>query len=117
MCCGPAIAGYVPAATAEALMRSRYTAYATSAIAYLVATLAAASRGKLNIPAITKWSRTTVWRSLEIIATERGGISDEDGIVEFVARGVTTGVPFEQRERSRFRRERGVWVYVDGAVR
>ena len=97
-------------------MRSRYSAYATGAIASLVATPASATRNKLDVSAMTKWSRNTVWQGLQIVAVERGGVADQDGIVEFVARGITSGVPFAQRERSRFVRECGAWVYVDGAI-
>jgi uncharacterized protein YchJ len=34
-----------------------------------------------------------------------------------IARGKTKGVPFTQRERSRFRREDGLWYYVDGTIK
>jgi SEC-C motif-containing protein len=112
-CCGPLLGG-VPAHTAVALMRSRYTAYARGAIDYLVATHASETRGALDVAAIAAWSRDTQWLGLEILATERGDADDGDGIVEFVARGVTRGTAFAQRERSRFAREAGVWVYVDG---
>ena len=54
------------------------------------------------------WVRVVL--ALACIATERGGKRDDDGIVEFVAAGVTRGKPFRQHERSRFRRS------TDGAV-
>jgi SEC-C motif domain protein len=95
-------------------MRSRYTAYVQGAIDHLVATHAPSTRASLDLDAITAWSRDTLWLGLEIVATERGGTSDDEGVVEFVARGVTRGVPFAQRERSRFRRVDGRWCYVDG---
>ncbi len=114
-CCGMFLDG-VPAPTALALMRSRYTAYVRGAIDYLVATQDASTRGSVDRAAVAKWSRETVWRGLEIVATERGGEDDDTGIVEFIARGVTRGTPFAQRERSRFRRVDGAWYYVDGKV-
>ena len=43
-CCEPALAGRKPAATAEALMRSRYTAFALGAVDYLINTTAARKR-------------------------------------------------------------------------
>ena len=43
-CCGPFISGSRPAPTAEALMRSRYSAYVTGAADYLLATWHPASR-------------------------------------------------------------------------
>jgi SEC-C motif-containing protein len=114
-CCGPFLGG-APAPTALALMRSRYTAYVRGAIDYLVETQAPETRTHLDRAGIERWSRETRWQGLEILATERGAAADSDGIVEFVARGVTRGAAFAQRERSRFRRDRdtGRWYYVDG---
>jgi SEC-C motif-containing protein len=115
-CCGPFIDG-VPAPTALALMRSRYTAYVRGAIEYLVATHDVSTRGSLDRKSMTQWSRDTLWMGLEIVATERGGEDDEEGVVEFIARGVTRGQPFVQRERSRFRKGDGAWFYVDGTFK
>jgi SEC-C motif-containing protein len=112
-CCAPIIAG-APAPTAVALMRSRYTAYVRGEIDYIVSSHAAATRDQIDRPAATAWSRDTTWLGLEIIATERGGPNDTDGVVEFIVRGVTHGKPFAQRERSRFSRVDGNWFYVDG---
>jgi SEC-C motif-containing protein len=112
-CCGPILEG-AAAPTALALMRSRYVAYVRGAVEYLVATHDPASRAALDRDGIARWSRDTRWLGLEIVATERGGEGDDDGVVEFIARGVTRGAPFAQRERSRFRRIAGRWHYIDG---
>src|SRR5690349_11081924 len=85
-CCGPFLDG-VPAPTALALMRSRYTAYVRGAVDYLIETHDAPARASLDRAAIAAWSRQTEWLGLEILDTVRGGEADEDGIVEFVARG------------------------------
>jgi SEC-C motif-containing protein len=95
-------------------MRSRYTAYVRGEIAYLLETQAEETRADADRDAIARWSRETQWEGLEILATERGGEDDDDGIVEFIARGTTRGAAFAQRERSRFRREDGRWYYIDG---
>jgi SEC-C motif-containing protein len=97
-------------------MRSRYTAYVRGIIDHVVSTHDAVTRDQIDRDAAEKWSRDTDWRGLDILATERGTEADDEGIVEFVARGVTAGVPFAQRERSRFSRIDGRWYYVDGAV-
>ena len=96
-------------------MRSRYTAYVRGAIDYLIETHDASTRGDVDRAGVANWSRQTEWLGLEILDTVRGGEDDEDGIVEFVARGRTRGTPFAQRERSRFRRHDGRWYYVDGS--
>ena len=93
-------------------MRSRYTAYARGAIDYLMATHAGSNAAERA--AIEKWSKESRWQSLEILHTERGGAGDEDGVVEFIARGLSGGKPFAHHERSRFRRTDGRWLYVDG---
>jgi SEC-C motif-containing protein len=114
-CCGPILAG-APAPTALALMRSRYTAYVRGAIDHIVDTHAAETRGDLDRDAAARWSRDTQWLGLEIVATQAGGPDDDAGTVEFIARGVTRGAAFAQRERSRFQRVDGRWYYVDGVA-
>ena len=65
-----------------------------------------------DLPAVT-------WVGLKINGTSGGGVADATGTVDFTARfkdqsdGGATRV---HRENSRFRREDGLWVYVDGAV-
>jgi SEC-C motif-containing protein len=103
-----------PAPTALALLRSRYAAYVRGAIDYLIETHDPSTRGDVDRAGVATWSRETEWLGLEILDTVRGGEDDDDGIVEFVARGRTRGAPFAQRERSRFRRRDDRWYYVSG---
>lgn len=112
-CCGPVLDG-APAQTAAALMRSRYTAYVRGAIDYLIETHDASTRGEVDRAAITAWSRQTEWLGLDVLETVRGEPGDDEGIVEFVARGRSSGAPFVHRERSQFRRRDGRWFYVAG---
>jgi SEC-C motif-containing protein len=98
-------------------MRSRYTAFVRGAVDYLIETHDVSTRSTADRAAITRFARDTGWLGLEIVGTERGGESDDDGIVEFIARGVTDRQPFIQRERSRFRRVDGRWYYVDGLIK
>ncbi len=114
-CCGPILDG-VPAPTALALMRSRYTAFVRKDFAYLVATHDPATLGKTNAADLARATSRTVWLGLEIVSTEAGGEADDTGVVEFIARGSTNRKTFAQRERSRFRRVAGHWVYSDGDV-
>lgn len=92
-------------------MRSRYTAYVRGEIDYLIATHDASTRDAIDVRAVKKWSKTTLWLGLEIVESRETG---DTGIVEFIARGSTAGKPFAQRERSRFRRVSGAWFYLDG---
>ncbi|ACZ29909.1 sec-C motif domain protein [Xylanimonas cellulosilytica DSM 15894] len=110
-CCGPVHRGERTAPTAEALMRSRYSAFAVGDVAWLLASWHPTTR-----PAALDLDEGLVWRRLDILATRRGGPFDDDGEVEFAAlwRDAATGERGRLREVSRFVREDGAWYYVDG---
>ncbi|SCX12421.1 YchJ family protein [Mycolicibacterium fluoranthenivorans] len=109
-CCGALHRGERSAATAEALMRSRFSAFAVGAVEYLLASWDPATR-----PDELELDDTMTWRRLQIVDTEAGGPKDATGIVEFRARYVADGRRQILHERSRFRRGRdGAWRYVDG---
>src|SRR5690242_10325326 len=112
-CCGPLLDG-APAATAEALMRSRYTAHVLHRIDYIIETHDAATRGALDRGAIERWARESEWLGLRIVAREAGGDADTRGVVEFQATYRSRGAPLVHHERSRFVRREGRWFYVDG---
>lgn len=115
-CCGPFVREGLAAPTAEALMRSRYTAYVLGEIDHLVRTHDPATRTAVDPRAIAEWAERAEWRGLEVHQTERGGENDTAGFVEFSAFYVEGGVPRVLRERSRFRRIEGRWFYSSGAV-
>jgi SEC-C motif-containing protein len=54
------------------------------------------------------------WSFLTIVATAGGGPEDKTGKVEFVAEFFQNGHPFSMSERSRFKRFKGAWKYLDG---
>lgn len=111
-CCGPLHHGEREAATAEELMRARYAAYARGDSGYLFRTWHPRTRPRnLAIDA------EIAWRALEVTGTVAGGADDDRGEVEFTARFDSDGRRGEMRERSRFQRRAGRWVYVDGDVR
>jgi SEC-C motif domain protein len=110
-CCGPYLDGKALPETAEALMRSRYTAYTRGDAAYLAATWHPSTRRKdLELGEPVKWM------GLEILRCEAGGPGDTRGQVEFVARYKLGGKAHRLREASRFRRCDGRWYYLDGAL-
>ena len=116
-CCGPALdAGAYPA-TAEALMRSRYSAFALKRWRWLVDTHDPRTRGGLDEGQLQASSGETTWLGLEIVDTWRGAAKDKIGKVEFIARfEEADGARGQIHERSRFRRAKGRWVYVDGVI-
>ncbi|AIZ45212.1 hypothetical protein QR90_09050 [Deinococcus radiopugnans] len=101
-CCGPAHDGTRPAATPEALMRSRYSAYALGNAPYVLATWHPDTRPpELHLNAGTRY--------LCLKVHEASG--DE---VEFTAAlQVDRGEKYVLRERSLFKQLDGRWVYVD----
>ncbi|WP_369771501.1 YchJ family protein [Thioalkalivibrio sp. ALE16] len=108
-CCGAFLDGAAAAPTAEALMRSRYAAFVEGREDYLLATWAPETR-----PESLMLEPDQRWLGLTIRATGAGGPEDREGWVEFVARSRVRGQGVRLHERSRFRREDGRWVYVDG---
>lgn len=93
-------------------MRSRYTAYGEGAVDYLVATSAGHLRPALDRGSLTEYCRALRLVKLEILKTEAGGASDEEGWVTFRATLRHDGQKQEQLERSWFVREHGAWVYA-----
>lgn len=115
-CCEPAIEGHKPAPTAEALMRSRYTAFVLGAIDYLIETTAKEHRNPDDAELIAEQIKVTTWTGLKILTTEAGLADDEEGVVEFIARFETDEQISDLHERSSFRKDDNHWVYVDGDV-
>lgn len=111
-CCGPAIEGKVWPETAEALMRSRYTAFARREIAWLKESLWPKYQKSLDIAGLKEWAETRQWVGLDILKTEQGGPQDTTGMVLFVARALEDGEVHEHREASLFRKKKGRWYYV-----
>lgn len=108
-CCELFINGTKKAPTAEALMRSRYVAYVTHAIDYLVETTHVSERKYHLKSDILNWSVSNKWLKLEIIkATEN--------TVEFKAYFIDcNGKNQIHHEDSTFVFENGSWFYVDGS--
>ncbi|MDX2595556.1 MULTISPECIES: YchJ family protein [Streptomyces] len=104
-CCGRFHAGTAAAPTAEALMRSRYSAFVVGDAGYLLRTWHPGTRpGRLDLDPGMRWT------GLEILGTTDGSAFHRTGTVTFRAsyRGGSL------HERSRFERVDGAWVYVDG---
>jgi SEC-C motif-containing protein len=116
-CCGPIVAGERPAPTAEALMRSRYTAYVQQNISYIAESHDPEKRDDFDESATGDWARRATWLGLEIVSTEAGGEGDERGQVEFVARfRDDRGLEHKHHERSQFVRRNGRWYFQDGEL-
>ena len=110
-CCGRFIDGGEKPETAEQLMRSRYTAYTLCNGDYLKRTWHPTRR-----PGMLGLDDKVRWLGLKVKRTEKGGADDSEGIVEFVARYKIDGRGHRLHEISRFVKENGQWLYVDGKL-
>ncbi len=115
-CCEPAIEGHKPAKTAEALMRSRYTAFSLGAVDYLIDSTAPEKRNPDDAEILNEQVKCTNWLGLEILNTEAGQVGDQSGMVAFEARFEADEQSGVLREHSNFRFENDRWFYVDGDV-
>jgi len=112
-CCGRYHAGplHLQAPTAEALMRSRYSAFVRDLTDYLLATWHPSTR-----PATLDPNPAGLrWLDLEVRGHQTQG--DDHATVEFVARSKLGGRAQRLHEISRFIRESNRWFYVDGDTR
>lgn len=108
-CCGRFIEHFesTPAPDAEHLMRSRYSAFVLENASYLQATWHTSQR-----PADLDFEAGAKWLGLQVKAFQP--TSADTAEVEFVARFRVGGRAVRLHERSRFVREDGRWLYVDG---
>lgn len=111
-CCGRWHAGpqHLQAPDAEALMRSRYSAYVMGLEDYVRETWHPSTRPEQPMeldPAVR-------WLGLEV--RRHAAADHEHATVEFVARSKLGGRAARLHEVSRFVREGGRWYYLDGEI-
>jgi len=107
-CCEPYIKEIKNAPTAEALMRSRYAAYATQEADYLMKTTHISTKKNHSKSDILEWSKSNNWLRLEILDVS-------ETTVEFKAYFIDDSLQANvHHEKSAFKFEDGSWFYVDG---
>jgi SEC-C motif-containing protein len=111
-CCQPFLDGAL-APTAEALMRSRYSAFATGHADHIVRTHTKPTSPEQRAE-LEAWCKATRWLFLTVVKTEKGTPKDFEGWVEFQAHFLEDGEAWVLEERSRFEKHDGRWLYVDG---
>lgn len=103
--------GRSSAPTAEALMRSRYSAFALGNAEYLAATWHPKTR-----PRSLELDGDQTWVRLDIVDAKAGGPFDTTGQVSFVAYYRLDGERHELRETSRFQKIDRRWYYLDAVA-
>ncbi|MEV0825395.1 YchJ family protein [Nonomuraea rubra] len=106
-CCGRFHRGEAAPATAEQLMRSRFSAFGVGDEAYLLRTWHPSAR-----PPRLDLDRRVRWVRLEVLESTGGSVVHTEGTVRFRAHYLERGKPGEMEEHSRFVRLDGRWVYA-----
>jgi len=108
-CCGAIISHKRQAASAEELMRSRYSAYVRADSKYLYFSSAKESQVVEDIEIIEEFASRVEWLKLDVINANKDQVEfkayyrDNEGIKLL-------------HEKSNFIQEDGVWKYKDGAL-
>jgi SEC-C motif-containing protein len=119
-CCAPYHRGK-PAPTPEALMRSRFTAYAIGEPNYIMDTTHPDGDGYQHDRAAWRKQLRAYMKGTQFLALHVTGreLSDDDetGFVTFHALLAQGGQNASFIERSRFVKQGGRWLYIDGIVK
>lgn len=108
-CCGAIINGNKNALSPQELMRSRYSAYVKSNGKYLVFSAVKENRYDEDVGLIEEFSNSVQWLKLNIL-------SAADDTVEFKAYYREKAGLKVLHEKSKFKKEDGLWRYVDGIL-
>ncbi|MEH6455265.1 MAG: YchJ family metal-binding protein [Cocleimonas sp.] len=111
LCCGRYHKGNIHAPTAEALMRSRYSAYVLDNAQYVYRTWDEDTRPPLKI---LREDNSQLFNQLQIISTTKGDIDDDTGTVEFIAsyKLENNDEIHQHHENSYFIKLKNHWLYV-----
>ena len=107
-CCQSYIKGISKPKTAEALMRSRYSAYATENADYLINTTHSSTRKLHKKKDILAWAQSNKWIKLEILDASKNTVTFK---AHYIDNHKHSHLHFE---KSNFIFEAGSWFYVDG---
>jgi SEC-C motif-containing protein len=110
-CCAVFISKQQSPQSAEQLMRSRFSAYATKNAQYIKETYAKSEQANHSLEDIAAFASFATFVKLEIIETRS---EPEFDYVEFKAHYLADGKHCQIHEVSRFIKEEGTWKYLDG---
>jgi SEC-C motif-containing protein len=115
-CCEPVISGKRQAATAEALLRARYSAFNRADIKFIENSHSTKTRGQVDFAGIEQWARDAEWKKLEVIRVERGQAGDADGEIEFKAHYRLHNKDCVLHEVGEFAYKQRQWWYMDSKL-
>ena len=108
-CCAPYVTGLTRAPTAEALMRSRYSAYVVGNINYISKTMRGDALSHFSYEDSLHWSSQSEWLGLDVISVTE---MKETAKVEFKVRYKISGIEKCLPESALFKLVDGAWFYV-----
>lgn len=111
-CCKPYLTGKAIPETAQALMRSRYTAYTRADIDYIQATMKGIAAQGFNAQEAKAWAQQVTWTGLKVMTSDKGGPEDNTGSVSFLAHYTSQGKKQHLHENSLFEKIDGRWYYI-----
>jgi SEC-C motif-containing protein len=116
-CCEPYIKGKKSPATAEALMRARYSAFVHHEFDYIFKTHHDSTRNELDQEGVRTWGTESKWLGLEILSRDKGLEKDQEGSIEFRCKFILKDAEQSHHELSTFKKENGEWFFVDGVLK
>lgn len=115
-CCELYLSKKQNAPTAEATMRARYSAFVVGDIDYIKSTFNPSELDQFVEEDVKRWSSESTWDGLVVKNIELGQESDNNGVVEFIAKYSVGGVQQEHHEVAQFEKIDGLWYFMDGKV-
>jgi SEC-C motif domain protein len=112
-CCLTIIEGKRDPATAEELLRARYTAFTRGDVDFILETHHSSTHDQVSREEIEDWSKNSVWHGLKIVQKEAGTSEDQKGSIIFAAHYEAEGKSQEHWEKSFFEKENGKWRFLD----
>lgn len=95
-------------------MRSRYTAYAMSDMAYIKKTMRGKPLEHFNEDEALHWAKSVCWLGLKVVKNQYDNVDKTRGYVEFIAKYLDGNVVNTIHEISEFKKSDQHWYYVDG---
>ena len=114
VCCELYISGQKPAPSAEALMRSRYTAFTQKNMDYIRDTLDPQALGDYDDQANRAWAEAAKFSKLEILKSIEEG---NKASIEFIATYSVDNEEHKHHELSKFRKKGNQWFFREGRIR
>jgi len=112
-CCSPYLQYLKIVPTAEALMRSRYTAYARHDVNYLLLTWHISTRpNSIDF----EESSSLQWFRLEVVKHYQDSVDVNKAVVEFIAFYKMNGRAYRLHETSFFYKQEDRWYYLEGDI-